>query len=217
MAPSGDLPLARTGVTVRTLVGERGCALWWARRGRMSMRVLDRVRTRVVGSSGRRAGWTACAAVMATVASTLLLIVSTAPAQANATDCNNLEILAHRGYHNNKISENTLAAFDAAATRGYSIETDVWSDAQGQLWIFHDRDPFRTTGVHGFIDQMTTAQVTALRYKKTGAAIPTFQEGVALWQTYSTHIQIYLEPKNQPTAAAVVPLVQAAGLDPRLY
>ena len=76
--------------------------------------------------------------------------------------------MAHRGYHSGGVVENTLAAFVEATRRGFSIETDVWKDSDGQLWVFHDHDVERLTGTPGYIDEMTTEQVAALRFLKGG-------------------------------------------------
>lgn len=46
--------------------------------------------------------------------------------------------IAHRGLHDlNKIRwENTLSAFDAAASAGFAIECDVHLSADGKRWSF---------------------------------------------------------------------------------
>jgi glycerophosphoryl diester phosphodiesterase len=133
---------------------------------------------------------------------------------ANArTLCAELEIQAHRGYHYGRIDQNTVRSFDEANARGYTIETDVWADAQGQLWIYHDRDVSKLSTGTGFIDQMTTTQVAALRYKKAGSPLPKFEEAVAAWTAYPNHQRIYIEPKQQSTIASMARQLQAAGLD----
>ena len=119
------------------------------------------------------------------VAATLVVLVAPA-AQAAPTVCADLEIDAHRGYHYPRFDENSLPGMAEAAERGYAIETDVWADVEGQLWVFHDRDVSRTTtgwGEERNIDAMTTAQVAALRYKKAGSPLPRLEEALGLWQT----------------------------------
>ena len=146
------------------------------------------------------------------------LAVLMAPLQASAspTPCASLEIDAHRGYHYPTFDENSLKGMAEAAARGYEIETDVWSDAEGQLWIFHDRNPLRTTGVNGYIDKMTTAQVAALRYKKAKSPLPRFEEALAAWKSYPTAPRIYLEVKQKEQILRIAQLVREAGLSSRL-
>jgi glycerophosphoryl diester phosphodiesterase len=155
--------------------------------------------------------------VLAGLLTASFLVVSPGPASA-ATTCADLEIMAHRGYHSAPgIAENTLEAFDGAAARGYSIETDVWSDAEGKLWIFHDRDVYRATGTHGYIDQMTSAQVAALRYKKGGDPLPTFLEAVNAWQYYASTQRIYIEPKRQSYVDKMVPILRQYSVVNNVY
>jgi len=151
-------------------------------------------------------------AILATAfaAATLVVIPTGGAADAN-TSCSQLEIQAHRGYHYGSIDQNTIPAFDQADAHGYAIETDVWHDAQGQLWVFHDRDVSRATNGTGKIDKMTTAQVRALRYNKGGSALPTLQEAVAAWSKYPTR-RIYIEPKQLDAVPGIAHALSAAGL-----
>jgi glycerophosphoryl diester phosphodiesterase len=128
-----------------------------------------------------------------------------------------LEIQAHRGYHYGRIDQNTVPSFDAANDRGYTIETDVWHDRQGQLWIYHDRDVSKLSTGTGFIDQMSTAQVRELRYKKAGSPLPTFEQAVAAWRQYPTTQRIYIEPKQRTAIDRMVPKLRAAGLVNNVY
>ena len=152
-------------------------------------------------------------AVTALVAT--LLAIPSGTAQA-LTPCSELEIQAHRGYHYGSIDQNTVRSFNAANARGYTIETDVWHDAQGQLWIFHDRDVSKLTNGTGYIDQMSTAEVKALRYKKAGSPLPTFEAAVAAWSNYPTR-RIYIEPKKREIIPAMVRKLKAAGLVDNIY
>jgi glycerophosphoryl diester phosphodiesterase len=144
-----------------------------------------------------------------------LVVVPTGAAEA-ATPCSELEIQAHRGYHYGSIDQNTVRSFNEANARGYTIETDVWHDAQGQLWVYHDRDVSKLSTGTGFIDQMTTDQVRALRYKKAGSPLPTFEDAVAAWSKYPTR-RIYIEPKLQSAIAPMARRLHAAGLVDNIY
>ena len=147
------------------------------------------------------------------IALTALTPVSVAEA---ATNCGSLEIVAHRGYHNAKIDEESLTAFSQAATRGYSIETDVWPDADGKLWIFHDRNVKRITGVDQNIDQMTSDQVAALRTLRTGSPIPSLSDALALFANYPS-TRVYIEVKVRSTTDQVAQMIRAADVTSHTY
>ena len=46
--------------------------------------------------------------------------------------------VAHRGLHDEKEPENSLAAFERAVNAGYAIETDVRFTKDCRLALFHD-------------------------------------------------------------------------------
>ena len=46
--------------------------------------------------------------------------------------------IAHRGYHNETATENSMSAFRLAIEKGYNIETDVHLLKSGEVVIFHD-------------------------------------------------------------------------------
>lgn len=86
--------------------------------------------------------------------------------------------IAHRGFHDmNKTRwENTLSAFDAAATRGYAIECDVHLSSDGVPVVIHDDDLKRLTGHDGFVWQRTAAELGALKVGGTSDHVPTLPE-----------------------------------------
>lgn len=88
--------------------------------------------------------------------------------------------IAHRGFHDmNKVRwENTLAAFETAAERGYAIECDVRLSADGVPIIFHDVCLDRLTGVDGMIWQRTSAELTSLKVGGTEERIPTLAQAL---------------------------------------
>ncbi|VXC52496.1 glycerophosphodiester phosphodiesterase [Nocardioides sp. AX2bis] len=138
-------------------------------------------------------------------------VAASAPASAGTTDqCALLETVAHRGFHPPGTDDNTMKSFRGASAAGFSIETDVWSDADGVLWVFHDRSTRRSTGVRGFIDEMTTEEVADLRYRDTGARIPTFDRALAQWvSTPST--RVFVEVKLVEDVLAVAEKIRQAG------
>ena len=71
-------------------------------------------------------------------------------------------LAAHRG-DKKKYPENTMPAFESALRFGADmIETDVHMTKDGHLVLIHDRNLLRTTGVNGFTNQTTLAEIRKL-------------------------------------------------------
>jgi len=104
--------------------------------------------------------------------------------------------IAHRGNwaEGPERPENSLAAFDEAASNGYTIELDVQLAGDGQLVVFHDADLERMTGVGGTIAQLTAAELQALRLVGGDETIPTLQEVLDL---VDGRVPILVEIKNE--------------------
>ncbi len=86
--------------------------------------------------------------------------------------------IAHRGFHdlNHERWENTLAAFAAAAARGYTIECDVQLSSDGVPVIFHDHGLERVVGTGGLVWQRTARELASLRIGGTDEHVPTLKE-----------------------------------------
>lgn len=86
--------------------------------------------------------------------------------------------IAHRGLHNlsDGTPENSLAAFRTALEYGYAIEIDIHLTADNEVVVFHDDDLQRMCGVPGRPENMTLAELKALRLGGTDEQIPTLQE-----------------------------------------
>ena len=86
--------------------------------------------------------------------------------------------IAHRGLHdlNKERWENTLAAFDAAAKAGFTIECDVHLTKDGGVIVFHDDDLKRLTGREGRISDLTLAEATELHIGGTADRAPTLKQ-----------------------------------------
>lgn len=101
--------------------------------------------------------------------------------------------VAHRGLHDDEKPENSLAAFEAAAERGYAIETDVHFTADGQIAVFHDDTLVRMTGDPRKVSECTMSELKTLKLKETEERIPTFEEFL---QTVGGRVPLLIEIKN---------------------
>lgn len=88
---------------------------------------------------------------------------------------------AHRGLHDGKRPENSMAAFRAALEHGYGIELDLHLLADGTLAVMHDSSLKRTTGCDGKIEDLTAPQLTDYRLGGTEETIPTFRQVLDLF------------------------------------
>lgn len=90
---------------------------------------------------------------------------------------------AHRGYHDKPvIPENSLPAFRRAIERGWGAELDVHLLKDGTLAVFHDSDLARCAGEQGTLEDLTYAQMKALRLEGTDEQIPVLDEVLALFE-----------------------------------
>jgi glycerophosphoryl diester phosphodiesterase len=105
--------------------------------------------------------------------------------------------IAHRGFHDMNKSrwENTLAAFEAAAVRGYAIECDVHLSADGVPVVFHDRELERLTGRKGSLHDLTAAEITALTVGGTEDRVPTLAQTLDL---VAGRVPLVIELKATP-------------------
>jgi len=85
---------------------------------------------------------------------------------------------AHRGLHSvdKSIPENSLSAFDAAASAGYGIELDVQLSKDHQVVVFHDNTLNRVTGVDARVDSKTYDELHAISLCNTDQTVPLFSD-----------------------------------------
>ena len=83
---------------------------------------------------------------------------------------------AHRGLYDDRIPENSLAAFSLAFDRGYGIEFDVHLLKDGSLAILHDSALSRMTGKTGILEGLTKDDLPHCHLKGTDQCIPTFSQ-----------------------------------------
>jgi len=138
-------------------------------------------------------------------------MTASAPAWLTATP------IAHRGLHDARrgIVENTLAAAEAAVSRGFALECDVQLSADGEAMVFHDDALDRLTEASGALADRTAAALAALRFKIGGAKIPRFRE---LLDAVAGRVPIICEIKSAfdgdaRLADAVAALAAGAGYE----
>ena len=90
--------------------------------------------------------------------------------------------IAHRGYfdNNSPAPENSLAAFQRAIDHGYAIELDTQISADGTVWVLHDKNLLRSSGVDRDINKMTDAEIAKCTLFGTNEKVPTFAEVLKL-------------------------------------
>lgn len=84
---------------------------------------------------------------------------------------------AHRGLWDASRPENSIAAFEAAASAGVGCELDVRLTADGQLLVFHDATLARMCGQPERLDSLTWAEARQARLPD-GSRIPTLNEAL---------------------------------------
>ncbi|MBE6588788.1 MAG: glycerophosphodiester phosphodiesterase [Ruminococcaceae bacterium] len=87
---------------------------------------------------------------------------------------------AHRGLHTDTVPENSLAAFERAATAGTGIELDVQLSSDGVVMVFHDATLIRMTGVDKRLCELTADELSALTLGESEERIPRFCEVLSL-------------------------------------
>ena len=171
----------------------------------------------------RRRSWSAIAIVLAALTAALWIAPS---AQASPY------IHAHRGgplssdggEQRAALPEESLAAFEAAARRGYVLEMDTKLTADGVAVLLHDGTLDRTTDCEGPVAEWTLAELRAeceIDLLGTGGTseqlpagdprrepVPTLAEGLALAQRFGAGVN--LEIKNVPTDPDFDPAVPPA-------
>ena len=111
-------------------------------------------------------------------------------------------ILAHRGA-SAYAPENTLAAFELAIQQGADgFELDAKLTADGQVVVIHDPTVDRTTGAHGYVKDMSLAELRSLdagaffSEKFASERIPTLEE---VFDTLGKRTFINVELTNYST------------------
>src|SRR5574340_1268657 len=104
--------------------------------------------------------------------------------------------IAHRGEWTDGPArpENSLAAFDEAASNGYAIELDVQRTADGHTVVLHDYNLERLTGTPGLVSETKLQELQKLRLRGGDEPIPTLAEVLAL---VAGRVPVFVEIKNE--------------------
>ncbi len=107
--------------------------------------------------------------------------------------------VAHRGLHDERLPENSMAAFRAAAEKGFEIETDVRLSKDNRLVLFHDDSLLRMTGANLNVSDCTAEELFRLHLAGTQERIPLFSEFLA---EINGRVPLLIEIKNMPEVNA---------------
>lgn len=103
---------------------------------------------------------------------------------------------AHRGLfaRDQSVPENSILAFEAAASAGYGIELDVQFTSDRKLIVFHDDTLDRMTGTHGWVHDFPWEQVSAMPLAGTEYHPPLFSE---VLRTVGGRVPLIVEIKSR--------------------
>lgn len=104
------------------------------------------------------------------------------------------QYIAHRGFHNKELPENSMGAFEKCLEYNYAIECDVHQIEDGTIVCFHDHTLKRMTDKDGYVTQIKSKK-DLKNYKLAGTeyTIPTFEE---LLKKVKGKVPILIEIKN---------------------
>ncbi len=88
---------------------------------------------------------------------------------------------AHRGLHDAKKPENSMAAFRAALEKGYGIELDIHLMQDGELAVIHDSSLKRVANADTMIEDLTAVDLERYFLEDTQESIPLFKDVLALY------------------------------------
>ncbi len=161
----------------------------------------------------------AAACVVAAVSLTLGFLLSTGRINPNIEYLRTVEITAHRGasaYY----PENTMAAFEGAKALGADwIELDVQQSKDGKIFVAHDTNFRRTTGVSANSWELTYDEIAALdagsffSREYAGEKMPLLSEVIAFAKQNGMRLNIELKPTGHETdfEKCVVDEIRSAG------
>ena len=127
--------------------------------------------------------------------------------------------IAHRGLHNNELTENGIPAFINAINNNVAIELDVHLTKDNKLVVCHDSELKRTTGKEGIIEELTLKEIQENYSLLDKSKIPSFKEILAL---VKERVPLVIELKtykknNKPLARALLDELKDEIINPTNY
>ncbi|MHB1135997.1 MAG: glycerophosphodiester phosphodiesterase family protein [Coriobacteriia bacterium] len=149
----------------------------------------------------RRGTWIAITLVIVLLVGAYMFATGGAPGR-EAPPWLTAQKIAHRGLWTEgpEAPEDSLAAFGAAVVRGYAVELDAHSSADGITVVVHDSELERMTGEDALVEDLTAAELKELSLLGGTEAIPTLQEALAL---IDGQVPVFVEIKNEGEVGAL--------------
>lgn len=125
---------------------------------------------------------------------------------------------AHRGLHNASagIPENSLSAFRLAVQNGYGAELDVHLSKDGKLFVMHDENLVRMTGINAEIRDLTARQLEQIHLTGTNEPIPYFEEVLLIFERAGLPLIIELKTAGKRNRLLVENVLAALKKHPDL-
>jgi len=102
--------------------------------------------------------------------------------------------IAHRGLHNETLTENSMGAFKNAAENGYIIELDIHLLKTGEVVVFHDPSLLRVCGKDVKIWDLTLDDIKNGDYLlPSGERIPLLSEVVEFCEQTNTYMLLEIK------------------------
>lgn len=120
--------------------------------------------------------------------------------------------IAHRGLHDNRIPENSLPAFMAAAEAGYGIELDVHCASDDRLVVTHDDDMSRMTGRNVRVADLTSEELSGFRLSGGPYTVPLLDD---VLHKIAGRVPVLVEVKAGSSMARMGPALQRSLADYR--
>ena len=103
-------------------------------------------------------------------------------------------IVAHRGYWDKYVPENSMTAFIRCVERKIPIELDAHLTKDNKVVVFHDYDLFRMTGINKKIEETNYEEIKTYNLKKSYEKIPLLED---VLKKVNNRVLILIELKNK--------------------
>lgn len=115
--------------------------------------------------------------------------------------CADIQLYWHRGDTRTGHTENSRSALRIAVDKGYGLETDLRTTADGKIILMHDPTVDRTTSGKGTVSKMTAHDIRAHRLND-GSKVPFLDAVMAMLVAHPGSVgMIELKPHAMPEAS----------------